>query len=437
MTLVAHMDNIDLDNIPVHIQDQDTRKAWDALLHLFRRPWWTRSWVLQEVGVASSDPLVGCGHKWLAWSKFKLAIDLMTRSVSTRVLQTPPPTFNAIQGVRDYRKNMRPSMRVGHLLQTTLAFEATDPRDKVFALLGLVHEDDRSALKPDYSKPIQQVYTELAHHLIGIDINILCFNVNSPSHSLPSWVPDWSRSSQRWPLWMAMTYSASGRSQANSQSAKDPGILEVAGILVDHISHFDAASRIKVSQSPTLDSSEEEVLDNIESTLRGAIKEQPSSNLSSLDFCKSDALWKTLVTNRSLFGSAHIAGPKTPVPIEYGKMFEVFRNRSRIPTRFKPELPHPQRKQEYVKPFVSSMELGDQRFFITLGGHIGLGPHQLRRDDMVVLIFGADMPFVLRSRGTHHQLIGPSYVHGIMDGEGLKSKTKAELKQSMISFTLK
>ncbi len=61
---------------------------------------------------------------------------------------------------------MRPSMRVGHLLQTTLAFEATDPRDKVFALLGLVHEDDRSALKPDYSKPIQQVYTELAHHLI-------------------------------------------------------------------------------------------------------------------------------------------------------------------------------------------------------------------------------------------------------------------------------
>ena len=437
MDLIANMGHIDLNNIPEMIEDRDTRKAWDALLQLFRRPWWTRSWVLQEIAVALSDPLVGCGYKWLPWNKFRLAHDLMVKSVSSRVLQTPPHTFTILCTIRDHRREMHPALRIGDLLQETIAFEATKPVDKVFALLGLAHEDDRLAIQLDYSSSVQQVYTQVAKHLFRNNINMLCFNINSQSHNLPSWVPDWSRSSQRWPLWMPMTYSASARYHADIRFANDPCIIKVAGILVDRISHFDTISRIEVAQCPTLDSTREEVLNNIEHTLHEAIKEHPLSSLNMLDPRKSDALWRTLVTNRYLFGRAHTLGPKSPAPANFGKRYEVFRDRLRVPKSFKPELMYPLRKQEYVKPIVESLQLGDQRFFVTKGHRIGLGRHELQLDDIVIIVLGVDMPFILRSRGTHHQLIGPSYVHGIMNGEYLASMTKAKIKKITMRFTLK
>ena len=437
MDLVANMGHIDLGNIPEVIEDRDTRKAWDALFQLFRRPWWTRSWVLQEIAVARSDPLVGCGHRWLSWSYFELAHNLMMRSLSTRVLQTPPHTFTILCTIRDYQKEMHPARRIGPLLQETIAFEATKPVDKVFALLGLADEDDRLAIELDYSISVQQVYTQVAKYLLRNNINTLCFNVNSHSYNLPSWVPDWSRFSQRWPLWMPMTYKASAKCHADVRYANDPCVLKVAGILVDRISDFDAVSCIEIAQSPMLDSPRQEVLDNIEFTLHESIMKHPSSGLDSLDPSKSDALWRTLVTNRCLFGRAHTHGPKSPAPMDFGKRYEVFRDRLRVPKSFKPELLYPQRKQEYVKPLVESLQLGDQRFFITQGHRIGVGPHELQLDDMVVIILGADMPFIIRSRGTHHQLIGPTYVHGIMNGEYLASKTKAEMRKITTKFTLK
>ncbi len=73
------------------------------------------------------------------------------------------------------------------------------------------------------------------------------------------------------------------------------------------------------------------------------------------------------------------------------------------------------------------MQLGDQRVFVTRNGRIGLGPHQRQRDDMVVLFFGADMPFVLRSTGALYRLMRPADVHGVMNGEGLNFGPKQNL----------
>ncbi|KAF2711674.1 hypothetical protein K504DRAFT_357273, partial [Pleomassaria siparia CBS 279.74] len=57
------------------------------------------------------------------------------------------------------------------------------------------------------------------------------------------------------------------------------------------------------------------------------------------------------------------------------------------------------------------------RFFITKHQRIGLGSHRLKQGDLVVILFGADMPFLLRNKGTHFTLLGCAYVHGIMYGE--------------------
>jgi hypothetical protein len=45
---------------------------------------------------------------------------------------------------------------------STGALTASDPRDLVFALLGLAHDAADLNIQPDYSKPYQAVFTNVA-----------------------------------------------------------------------------------------------------------------------------------------------------------------------------------------------------------------------------------------------------------------------------------
>jgi hypothetical protein len=66
-------------------------------------------------------------------------------------------------------------------------------------------------------------------------------------------------------------------------------------------------------------------------------------------------------------------------------------------------------------------------FFITDGGHMGLGPLKLRAGDEVHVLIGGRTPFVLRPQevveGPYslqlYFLVGDCYLHGFMDGEAL------------------
>ncbi|KAI1384273.1 heterokaryon incompatibility protein-domain-containing protein [Hypoxylon trugodes] len=55
--------------------------------------------------------------------------------------------------------------------------------------------------------------------------------------------------------------------------------------------------------------------------------------------------------------------------------------------------------------------------FKTSGGFIGFGPDDMEPGDKVVLIAGADVPFILRRRGDHFAMVGECYVQGLMHGE--------------------
>ena len=58
------------------------------------------------------------------------------------------------------------------------------------------------------------------------------------------------------------------------------------------------------------------------------------------------------------------------------------------------------------------------RPILSVEGRIGLGPAETREGDIVVVIFGGSVPFVLRPReGGGYHLVGEAFVHGGMDGE--------------------
>ena len=51
---------------------------------------------------------------------------------------------------------------------------------------------------------------------------------------------------------------------------------------------------------------------------------------------------------------------------------------------------------------------------------MGIGPEPMKEGDVVVVLFGSSLPFLLRQSqadANKFLVVGPCYVHGIMDGE--------------------
>lgn len=90
--------------------------------------------------------------------------------------------------------------------------QATDPRDKVFAVMGMTP----TIINPDYSKAIFDVYVEAAESVEPENMvaMLCCVDHSQPIAARPSWVPDWSTPRQT----TALGYSSS--SQGVYQNAK-------------------------------------------------------------------------------------------------------------------------------------------------------------------------------------------------------------------------
>jgi hypothetical protein len=70
------------------------------------------------------------------------------------------------------------------------------------------------------------------------------------------------------------------------------------------------------------------------------------------------------------------------------------------------------------------IRLVNRSFFVTATGMIGLGPPTLQRGDTVSILFGCNLPIVLRERDEYCEWIGPAYVYGAMDGEAVDDLEK-------------
>jgi hypothetical protein len=71
----------------------------------------------------------------------------------------------------------------------------------------------------------------------------------------------------------------------------------------------------------------------------------------------------------------------------------------------------------FPNPLVSEISiLFGRRLFVTHGGYVGLASKEVKEGDLVTVLMGGDMPFLLRERGEGQQLcfVGEAYVHGLM-----------------------
>jgi hypothetical protein len=87
---------------------------------------------------------------------------------------------------------------------------------------------------------------------------------------------------------------------------------------------------------------------------------------------------------------------------------------------------------EWSKFFVylaDMYRLSGRRPFITEKGYVGVGPAAMRPGDIVCILFGAHVPYVIRQESENplrFSPVGDVYVHGIMDGEFMMMEFRKE-----------
>ncbi|KAI0547896.1 heterokaryon incompatibility protein-domain-containing protein [Xylaria curta] len=157
------------------------------------RKWFHRVWTFQELCLAK-DAQVLCGDFQISWSVIaKAYAALESYGLSQSIFGGIADCMAASS--RFYSNNLdleRPYLSV--LLPLTRELEATDPRDKVFAMLGLVNMSRLPTVKCDYTLSVKEVYTSFARAMIIQEQGLSVFSSimgHSNKLSLPSWVPDW------------------------------------------------------------------------------------------------------------------------------------------------------------------------------------------------------------------------------------------------------
>ncbi|KAH8725744.1 hypothetical protein GQ44DRAFT_202306 [Phaeosphaeriaceae sp. PMI808] len=170
----------------------------DAVLALLMRPYFTRVWIRQEVGLAS-HAIIHCGPQMLEWETFRSCVAWL----SYKPYYASAVSAGKLRHIQDHIRlvDRLCKWKPGIIRYASLRFyladaQCTDPRDKIFATLALLRSDEQQlGILPDYSQGTEQVYTEVARRALirHKSLNILeTCAMSCRILDIPSWTPDWS-----------------------------------------------------------------------------------------------------------------------------------------------------------------------------------------------------------------------------------------------------
>jgi hypothetical protein len=167
--------------------------TFHAIENVCGRPWFTRFRIWQEIQLGSSSAVIMCGHDCVPWKTF---------SNTVWALYYKP---RYVPGLELFLVLCDP-VKIGSLEDVgyrTRSTSCQDPKDRIFAVLSLLPDHFKHTILPDYSKRLSEIYTEAFRSEFEFvrDLRLLrhCELQKTQDaqllHTLPSWVPDWSRPS--------------------------------------------------------------------------------------------------------------------------------------------------------------------------------------------------------------------------------------------------
>ncbi|GJD03254.1 HET domain-containing protein [Colletotrichum higginsianum] len=369
------------DVVRAHADMAFLRRVSHAFRAFCERQYWTRLWIIQEFAVGAEIDVL-CGR--------------------------------ASVGYADLR---------GFLVFLN---KATDPRDRVFAVMHFADDVDEFEGLPDYSLGCEEVYRAAARRILmqgNIDLLSYCqFPREAPS--LATWAPDWQTGIKRpnvgnpWLSKFDASASASASSLPRQQLvvAPDAETVQLRGVLVDAVAE---------TGGDAWDPNWVEELD------RGAA-------LAFVDevgrLCEKSPLFGDRVRARDLkdvmriciADRYHYREPERQAELLEGfAQAELWMRRDVGEARSGAEMGLQMSDSlGWQQPwYVTAMKnLHGRRPFLSGSGYVGLAPRHVQPGDKVVVFLGGKTPYIVRdSTGAagYCELVGEAYVHGIMFGEAM------------------
>lgn len=408
---------------------------------LFKRPYWRRTWVIPEIVHAFYIEVI-CGRRSTDWHmlmKLVLALEMKLLAECQGGIPEPGKVLSALASggpillIKELRKDETPRRSLLQLLHHTCMNQVSDPRDKLFALHSLLADNSEDKrFVPDYSMNTAQTFIAFTKHLIESSghLNILSYSGMEASATkmrtfdLPSWVPDFQSS------WVPGSQSTLGDSVASLggpfNSVQDilriykasldlapsghsfshqSQVLHVQGIVVDKITKFrlwDSLTRLEEEQLQLRSNQGDEIEDRGTRVskrlkeLKRSFAPEPGASGPYSTKSWTEVFWRTILADRELI---------TVVDREMKPSLKS----QRLGTRLLGDPFPPNNADEEARMYSKLLEnqallsshttshLYRMRYFSqSEKGYHGLFSTQVVEGDIIVVLPGACVPFILR-----------------------------------------
>jgi hypothetical protein len=445
-----------------------SESAWSIILQ--NSPVWQRLWVIQEL-VFSKDILLVCGHKMGKWQSQVSVIEPGT---------THDPKLQ-IQALRSGRRWDLLSLwtRFRH-------YQCTDPRDRLFSIMGIAEDTE---VLPDYKRPTHEVFRTIAKALIlryrNLDVLNYCRSDSmievasrsrtdeeflealpavriqqAPDDIRPSWVPDFANQrklenqhipgirgignptteTRLWgssnlddsycPQWVFSEPSLEElRHHENSMQ------LRLNGIIIDEVDNTWRSNQ-RISETISVADSYVQLYKDLGLSMPKSWKYLNGANL-------HDAYWRTVFCD-SIYGSRITPGYWRRRWKEYVRMIEgkplgvIPRKLMSLSMSKRQKEENPSKTKEIFQEFESSLPINSSYNFTTTSrGYFALVPCETLPGDLVCGLEGGYVPYILRRvtenvNGDTMAVVGPAYIHELMDGGIIKLRDEKKLQQCKI-----
>ncbi|KAK2596333.1 hypothetical protein N8I77_013229 [Diaporthe amygdali] len=440
-----------------------------ALEKFFGFPWWTRMWIVQEYSLAQRL-VFQIGNNRIAGDVCAQAVQHIFRhrdigccdhrsfpfhgQLDTNGNRLPDiwASFSKLQNLTDTRRDNTISVLDG--LGRFSGRDATDPRDKIFALRSLCTSNDKELIEIKCKKCVRCVFLEFTLRWINQkkDLTILSYlglstkdaSMDTPLDA-PSFAVNWGKSPVQGDLasWhrrvaaQARLFNACKNTQAYWGTDSADNFI-ASGFLFDEIktvvNGFHGDFYDPDSFGAWLDSTRMLLKDLVvysnprEALIRAACSdlmfEDDEFERISDDHNFLLNLWRDEVLRLYLVNIRRPPGAESRWPTDYPHI-RIF-NAETISSIHEP---------------IDTVAVG-RSVIVTKEGYIGLAPRDCQSGDFVAIMGGGKMPMALRKSavmgqgdrsvdmdngaGASYKVLGDVYVHGIMDGEAFAKRGRGE-----------
>jgi hypothetical protein len=399
-------------------------KALESLA-IDRNPWWARVWTVQE---AVLPP-----NKIMLWGPLTMPWETMTNAANCWTSYIPPLLAERIRdvwntGIMGGLMAMVVWLQISTQRMDSPVFlvnrwrfrEATDPRDKIYALMGLCESGSMPFMEScNYEMSVVDVFSNLTADLMRSEEDLFPLimdprlEIGKATPGLPRWALDVSYISEwntdwfhlyAWPWYNAHGERPLDLDRVFSRWEESRSILELEGVFVN---------AIEIVGEPSLYSRESRAEE-----LQSRLKKLRSWELLAKEHIKrgtpeSSELYPGGYTLREAFGRLML-----------GDLMRDDEQWVDAPAN-----------EEDVESVYQSVDEGNayctirgmmnnQRFFITKTGLMGIGHMDTQPGEEVWVFHGGNFPFTLIPRegnsGNNYDFGGRCYVQGIMNGEAFE-----------------